>query len=187
MTGEIPQIAYQSEKALYSGSVLDAVTGKPMPSAKIKIASGSEYQADENGKFIFNKLDLSKPTFLTFSQNSYTSQQYQVYNYGQNQVIYLYPSDYYTYYNYRSLPSSAAGAGSGVDMDAVMEQAPMENEDRIREERPVLAKMNKEPKRSANKKQAEVPKPMDKLKQEIVDDKEVNAEKAESKDIKSGT
>ena len=101
MNETYPAVAYQSERAIVSGIVLDATTSKPISETKIKIAGGAEYQTDESGKFIFNKLDLSTPVSLTLSKASYTSQVQNLAAYGDNNVYYLYPSNYryYGYYN----------------------------------------------------------------------------------------
>ncbi len=113
------QAAYQGEKAIIAGTVLDASTGKPLVNAGIKINNGAAYQTDENGKFIFNKLDLSSPVNLAFSQANYTAMQQPVYDYGQNQVYYLYPVNYnnYRYNNNRPM------AQRNVEMDEMA--APM--------------------------------------------------------------
>lgn len=112
----MPVVAYQSERAIVSGMVMDAYTGKPLPSAKIKINAGAEYETDENGKFIFNKLDLSNPVNLTLSKTAYTSAVQAVPNYGDNQVYYLYPANY-NYYGYFRGAGGAGKADAGVQMD----------------------------------------------------------------------
>ncbi len=94
MTG-VPQLVYQGERAIVSGTVLDAYTGKPVANAKLKINGGVEYQADANGTFTFTNLDLSQPTALTISSANYSPQQAAVTTYAQNQVYYIYPLNYY--------------------------------------------------------------------------------------------
>lgn len=91
MSDQLPYVAYQGERAVLSGTVLDAYTGKPVPNAKLQINSGVEYQSDENGKFTFTRLDLSKPTVLTYGGENYNSQSQTIYNYAQDQTYYLYP------------------------------------------------------------------------------------------------
>ncbi len=113
----LPVVAYQPERAIVSGIIMDAATGKPLPSAKIKINAGAEYETDENGKFIFNKLDLSNPLNLTMSKNAYTSAVQAVNNYGENQVYYLYPANY-NYYGYYGGGAGGMGKAEGrVQMD----------------------------------------------------------------------
>jgi hypothetical protein len=92
------QIAYAGERAIVAGKVLDATSGKTIPNASIKVANGVEYKTDENGKFIFNKLDLTKPTSLTYSANGYAMQSQYVYAYNQDLTIYLYSNNYYKRY-----------------------------------------------------------------------------------------
>jgi len=113
----MPAITYPAEKAVVAGTILDATTGKPVVNAKIKINQGAEYQTDANGKFIFNKLDLSSPVYLSYSAEKYTPQSVYVPNYDQNLVVYLYDQNYYNSYNWsRSeenmmAPAAAMGAG----------------------------------------------------------------------------
>ncbi|CAN5855014.1 hypothetical protein BH11BAC7_BH11BAC7_13760 [soil metagenome] len=91
MTGGLPYIAYQGERAVLSGTVLDAYTAKPVPNAKVQINNGVEYQADANGNFTFTRLDLSKPTTLTIGNENYNPQTVAISNYAQDQTYYLYP------------------------------------------------------------------------------------------------
>jgi hypothetical protein len=121
MSDNMPQVAYQGEKAIVAGTILDATTGKPITSAKIKINNGVEYQADENGKFIFNKLDLSNPVTLSYNATGYTAQAQYVSNYDQGLVMYLYDQNYYNrYYN---VPSTSSRSEAEDNM--AIAQAPM--------------------------------------------------------------
>jgi hypothetical protein len=95
MSDELPQVNYQGERAILSGTVLDANTGKPVPHAKLKINGGVEYQTDTTGKFTFTRLDLSKPTSLTIYSGNYQSQNVAITEYAQDQVYYLYSNNYY--------------------------------------------------------------------------------------------
>ncbi|MCE3279042.1 MAG: large extracellular alpha-helical protein, partial [Bacteroidetes bacterium] len=106
---ELPQIVYRGEKAIVAGTVLDARTGKVISNSTIKINNGAEYQTDENGKFIFNKLDLISPVTLVYSAQGYTQQSYYVQDYNQNLTMYLYDNKYYQTY-YDNVPSSASRA-----------------------------------------------------------------------------
>ncbi|MGB3946683.1 MAG: MG2 domain-containing protein [Bacteroidia bacterium] len=101
-----PQIAYAGERAIVAGKVLDATSGKIISNASIKVANGVEYKTDENGKFIFNKLDLTTPSLLTYSANGYTTQSQYVYAYNQDLTIYLYCSNYYKNYPMSSRSST---------------------------------------------------------------------------------
>ncbi|MEW6469013.1 MAG: MG2 domain-containing protein [Bacteroidota bacterium] len=101
-SGTIPYASYQGERALFSGTVIDAYTSKPVPYANIKFGStGSVFKTDANGKFVFNKLELYKPESFTLSANGYYDQNQMIYGYTQNNVYYLYtktpPSYNYTY------------------------------------------------------------------------------------------
>ncbi|MFY9309880.1 MAG: MG2 domain-containing protein [Bacteroidia bacterium] len=115
MDEEMPQLAYAGERAIVAGTVLDASTGKAITNAKIKIFNGVEYQTDENGKFIFNKLDLTTPVNLTYRADGYGPQTQYIQNYNQDLVVYMYDNNYYN--RYYGVPSRASRNG------AVMEEA----------------------------------------------------------------
>ncbi|HET6991814.1 MAG TPA: MG2 domain-containing protein, partial [Bacteroidia bacterium] len=116
MSDDQPQITYQGERAIFSGSVLDAATGQPVANAKLKINGGVEYQSDENGHFTFTKLDLSKPTTLTVYSGNYMQQQFPITTYAQDQTFYLYSQNYYN--NWGLVPSEApASAAEDVILD----------------------------------------------------------------------
>lgn len=124
MSDNIPAVAYLGERAIISGTVIDASTGKVLTNAKIKINNGSEYETDENGKFIFNKVDLSSPVTLTYSASGYSPQSQYIQNYNQGIVAYLYNNNYYNQM-YKAVPTSTS---SRVDMDemvAMPAEAPM--------------------------------------------------------------
>ena len=91
MSDQLPYVAYPGERAILSGTVIDAYTAKPVPNAKVQINNGIEYQADANGNFTFTRLDLSKPTALTIGGENYNSQTTTISNYAQEQTYYLYP------------------------------------------------------------------------------------------------
>jgi hypothetical protein len=132
MNDNVPQIVYQGERAIVAGTVLDASTGKPLSSAKIKINNGAEYETDENGKFIFNKLDLSTPVSLSYSATGYSPNSQYVSYYDQNLVMYLYDQNYYNrYYN---VPTTSSRAD--FDEMAMPAEAPMGGAgEAVREER----------------------------------------------------
>lgn len=108
MVESLPMVAYQGERAIVAGTVVDASTGKIIANAKIKINNGAEYQTDDNGKFIFNKLDLTSPVNLTYSANGYGQQVQYVQNYNQNLMMYLYDNNYYNRYYGNTLTKSSA-------------------------------------------------------------------------------
>ncbi|MGZ4060206.1 MAG: MG2 domain-containing protein [Bacteroidia bacterium] len=123
MNDNLPQAAYQGERAIVAGTVLDATTGKPVTSATIKINNGGEYKTDENGKFIFNKLDLSNPVILSYTATGYTPSSQYVQNYDQGLVMYLYDQNYYNRYYGAPTPSSKVAIEE--DDMAIPAQAPM--------------------------------------------------------------
>jgi alpha-2-macroglobulin-like protein len=118
---QFPTIKYPGEKALLSGTVMDAQTGKPLANTTIKILNRIEYTSDENGKFSITKLDLSSPAHITFCAKDFYPQAQQVYDYNQNMVVYLYNNNYYGYYN--SVPSSSSKNRAGKSQVPMMEDA----------------------------------------------------------------
>lgn len=120
MVENLPMVAYQGERAIVAGTVVDASTGKIIANAKIKINNGAEYQTDDNGKFIFNKLDLTSPVNLTYSANGFGQQAQYVQNYDQNLMMYLYDNNYYNRYYGNTLSKSSANE---VLEDRMMEPA----------------------------------------------------------------
>jgi hypothetical protein len=111
---QLPVITYQGERAVLAGTVMDASTGKVIANTKIKINNGAEYQTDENGRFIFNRLDLTSPVTLSYSANGYVAQAQHIADYNQNLTMYLYDNNYYKKY-YGSVPSSTS-----IPMEAPM-------------------------------------------------------------------
>ncbi|MBI4945530.1 MAG: carboxypeptidase-like regulatory domain-containing protein [Bacteroidetes bacterium] len=146
MAEDLPAITYSAEKAIVSGTVLDAYTGKPIANAKLKVnADGTEIETDEKGNFSLKKLDLSNTVNLSLNARGYSTQQYPIYDYNQNLAYYLYPQYKQNYYAPSQTKSATGGwgqmavpmegamvpRGKAVALDAVMEmeeRAPVENE-----------------------------------------------------------
>lgn len=139
MNDNLPQVAYQNERAIVAGTILDASTGKPITNAKIKINNKGEFQTDENGKFIFNKLDLSTPVTLGYSATGYSPQSQYVQNYNQELVMYMYSQNYYNRNNFPSAKSS--GIVDDLMMDAPMGRGEAEQEIAVMEDREVQRPM----------------------------------------------
>jgi len=87
---EFPVINFPSQKAIVSGTVLDATTQKPVANAKIRNAAGGEYTADASGKFSISKLELYSPLSLVFNAEGFYPQTQYVADYVQDLQIYLY-------------------------------------------------------------------------------------------------
>ncbi len=139
MSDDLPQVTFQGERAIFSGIVMDASSGKAISNAKLKINGGVEYQSDESGHFTFSRLDLSKPTTLTISSGNYSPQQVQVTQYLQDQVYYLYAANYYDNWGWNSnqnlrggvrmeeeqaVPAAAEGGSGRWNGDAMGKDAP---------------------------------------------------------------
>ena len=90
MEEELPQIMYPAQKAIVSGYIYDAYTGKAIEDVTIKTNNGKEYKADADGKFSLRYLDLSSPQNLNCLAKGYYAQTQTVYDYNQNMVFYLY-------------------------------------------------------------------------------------------------
>ena len=114
MADELPAITYSAEKAIVSGTVLDAYTGKPIANAKLKIsADGSTVETDENGKFTVKKMDLTEAKNLFVNASGYNQQQFNVYDYNQNLAYYLYPNYNNYYYGTSSTTTKSKSGGWG--------------------------------------------------------------------------
>ncbi|MBI4930922.1 MAG: hypothetical protein HY841_09185 [Bacteroidetes bacterium] len=112
MADELPAITYTAEKAIVSGTVLDAYTGKPIANAKLKIsADGSTVETDENGKFTVKKMDLTEAKNLFVNASGYNQQQFNVYDYNQNLAYYLYPNYNNNYYGTTSTTTKSKSGG----------------------------------------------------------------------------
>ncbi|MBI3510997.1 MAG: hypothetical protein HY064_10065 [Bacteroidetes bacterium] len=111
MSDDLPAVAYQGERAVISGTVIDAYTGQPVHHAHLMINKGFTYLADTNGHFTFTKLDLSSAVTMDISASNYTSQEVQLTQYGEEQVFYLYSTNYYYKNNWGwGFGAGAAGA-----------------------------------------------------------------------------
>jgi hypothetical protein len=154
MQEELPAVAYAGERAIVAGTVVDAYTGRPLPNAKIKINNGAEYQTDESGKFIFNKLDLTSPVNLTYQTSGYSPQSQQVQQYAPNLMLYLYNNNVHTY-------STLSAAENDMIVDAPAALGP-DNLDEVM----VVSQVKRLEKRSANKVQRAQPRDAQNNKQE---------------------
>lgn len=94
INGDVPPAAYANERAIVAGTVVNAYTGRIIPGATISISGGARYAADETGKFIFNKLDLSQPVMITCSAPGYQEQSQQILDYNPAMQVYLYSDAY---------------------------------------------------------------------------------------------
>lgn len=105
LSDDLPAVTYNGEKAIVSGTVLDAYTGKPVAHAKLKVGQdGATVETDEKGMFSLKKIDLSEATHLIMNANGYNQQQQRIYDYNQNLAYYLYP-----HYNQPTTKGKSAG------------------------------------------------------------------------------
>ncbi len=121
---EIPTVNYKEEKAIISGKVLDAYTGKIIPNAVVKINGGMEYAGDWEGKFFVKNIDLSTAQTITFKAPGYGDQAQYIQNYNQDMTVYLYSNNYYNNYykSTKSWPASRSkSAKKGMQVPNDME------------------------------------------------------------------
>ena len=90
MANDIPNVTYEGEKTIISGTILDQYTYKPVSKAKIKVNGIDRTIAvDDKGEFTIDNLDLSNPINLTLNADGYTPQTVAVNDYSQNLKYYV--------------------------------------------------------------------------------------------------
>ena len=132
-SGNIPYTSFQPERAIISGTVYDAYTGKVIKNATLKPSnSTTAVLSNANGKFVLKNIDLSQPNALVISAEGYTNQTQYLYNYGE-MACYLYNPNYYNNQKHRSPRPSAANRGAAAGNKrarmADIEDAPMPMEE----------------------------------------------------------
>lgn len=123
---ELPVANYKEERAIISGKVVDAYTGKMIANSVVKINNGLEYAGDWEGKFFVKNIDLSSTQTLTFKAPGYSDQAQYIQSYNLDMVVYLYPYQNYNY-NYKRKPTSKSSRSkSAMGLNNVPQMAPME-------------------------------------------------------------
>lgn len=175
---DIPALTFQAERAVLSGRVIDAYTGKPLVNASVKVGGGVELKTNVLGDFTVKHADLSNPVTLTFKVPGYSTQSQAMYDYNPNLYVYMYPVRYYTprYYKKsrksRSASWGAAGMGKAAfadpaaapmglpgavnaDFDDIPAQmdAPVEEKAVVSQVRPAVKKAEEKEKKGALKKE----------------------------------
>lgn len=87
---ELPQILHAKEKAILSGKIIDASTGKPVEQAEITINDGRKVKAGRDGKFRLSRILLYTPHNLKFTAPGYYTQQKTYSEYSEDFIVYLY-------------------------------------------------------------------------------------------------
>jgi len=109
MDNDIPNVTYQGEKTIISGTILDQYTYKPVSKAKIKVNGIDRTIAvDEKGDFTIDNIDLSNPTNLTLSADGYTPQNVTVNDYSQNLKYYVTDVNHQVYYREEAMEMRGA-------------------------------------------------------------------------------
>ena len=115
LEGDAPTINFTAEKAVVSGKIIDAYTGKAINSSQIKITNGLQFNGDWNGEFFLKNIDLANPQTVTFKADGYTDQAQYIQLYNQDMIVYLYPKNYnYNYYPKTSNSNRSKKAGVGM-------------------------------------------------------------------------
>lgn len=97
MNEDYPGIAFQGEKAVIKGRVLDS-QGKAIKDAVLKNPTTKKsYKADVDGYFAIDNVDLYHPISVQVEANGFMTNNLMVYNYTQNNVVYLYGQNEMTY------------------------------------------------------------------------------------------
>jgi len=111
--GDLPEIKFAGEKAVFSGIVYDGYDYKPLPGAQLKLtATGRTTTTDKDGKFSFGKFDIAACNQIQITAENHQAQTQTIYNYGTNNAYYLYDNRRYRYY--KEIPMAAAGRGGVV-------------------------------------------------------------------------
>ncbi|MBW6482347.1 MAG: hypothetical protein K0B10_04730 [Vicingaceae bacterium] len=90
MNEDFPGITFQGEKAIIKGSVLDS-QGKAIKDAVLKnLTTKKSYKTDADGYFAIDNVDLYYPISVQVIASGFLQNTLMVYNYTQNNVVYLY-------------------------------------------------------------------------------------------------
>ncbi|WP_028979764.1 MG2 domain-containing protein [Sporocytophaga myxococcoides] len=148
VNNELPEIAYQAEKAILAGSVIDAYEGKPLANAIIEVQGKTvRTNSDSNGRFTLPFVDLSEIATLKVTANGYSPFITQLYQYSDNIQCYLYSN---RVHYYERVPAPAANNMEAVRAerprkaraileDAVANEENVMGEEMVMEEKVVMA------------------------------------------------
>lgn len=94
---DFPSISFQEERAVINGRILNS-QGKEVKDAILKISTTKKnYKADMEGNFVISNVDLYSPISVQVEANGFLSSSFMVYNYTQNNIVYLYGQNERTY------------------------------------------------------------------------------------------
>lgn len=86
-----PAFAYNAEKAMITGKVVDAYTSEPLKNAKVTI-DGYTTRSDADGIFVLQNPNLLRSNEVVIKVNDYIDYKSNISNYGQHEFS-LYPAD----------------------------------------------------------------------------------------------
>ncbi len=134
MNEDFPGIAFQGEKAVIKGKVMNG-QGKPVANAIIKNTKTKKtYKTTADGYFSITNEVLYQPTYFEVTAKDLTRQGFTASNYTQNHTIYLYdPKEVYSYNKSvrtkRANVPAAAVDVMNIEKDMVMaDEMPLEME-----------------------------------------------------------
>ena len=87
---DLPAMPYTAEKAIASGIVRNAYTGKGIPNVIVSGIKGKIVKTDSTGRFSIRQFDLYEPVSLNFKAENYAEQNFYLPNYNANISVYLY-------------------------------------------------------------------------------------------------
>jgi len=96
LTEQYPKQFIKPEKTSIRGQIIDIKTGKPVNKASIHFGKLT-LQSNEDGKYVYNKLDLSEPKKMKVSMDGFENYEEEINSYqdaDETKVIQIYPIGY---------------------------------------------------------------------------------------------
>jgi hypothetical protein len=113
------ELSYAPEKAIVAGKILDGYESKPVSGAKVSLKkSGKSVITDKDGVFIMPMFDITQENELSITAKGFNEQNIELLNYDQNATYYLYKGEIHR-------PVFFRGGRAPMEVDAVMNMAPM--------------------------------------------------------------
>jgi hypothetical protein len=92
MSGEVPAVSQQGEKVVFSGTILQPRSNKPVAGATVKLLPiGKVVRTDSAGRYDLGWFDISVNNKLEISADGYGMVTNTIMNYGRNMNYFLYP------------------------------------------------------------------------------------------------
>ena len=91
---KFPPVGFAAQKAIISGVVLDANTGKPLANTRIKRSDGQVMNTDVNGSLVIKDYNLGNPLTIECQLAGYLPASEAIAEYTQGMHIYMYSNHY---------------------------------------------------------------------------------------------